>query len=156
MVAGRKRMKGPVKLSFVPRWNAAIEGHAVNLVRKFYPKLAAEHEFDDLLQEAYIVFMRCKERYAGKVDNPRWFMALFSRSLFNRLMDLSKRCGTYISIEALEDAFPEPATEYDEAYFACLLRELPKEFRQLVDKVINGDMHDPYWAVAALKRKYNI
>lgn len=145
-----------MKIKFRPRWNAALQGHAVNVIRKFYPRLVSDYEFDDLLQEAFIVYMRCKERYGATVDNPRWFMALFSRSLVNKLINLTEKAGRYISIEALDEDFPEPATQYDEAYMTCLLRELPVEVRQLIWEVVNGKVHDGRFQYGKLKTKFNL
>lgn len=144
-------------IKYVPRFPGPIQGRAINLVKKFYPQLCSEYEFDDLLQEAYLVFMRCKELYGSTVDKRSWFMVLFSRALQNKLINLSKKTGRYISIEALEEtAFPEPATEGNETYLSCLLGELPEEVKQLVAAVVSGAVADGRLAFAQMKRKYNL
>ena len=140
-------------IKFTPRFNGPIQGRAVNIIKRFYPQLCAEHEFDDLMQEAYLIFMRCKFLYGTTVDNPRWFMVLFSRALTNKLINLSKKCGRYISIEALEN-FDEPVTEIDMAFANRLISELPREVHQLMAAVIGGTVADGRLAFAQIQRKH--
>lgn len=140
-------------IKFTPRFNGPIQGRAVNIIKRFYPYLCAEHEFDDLMQEAWLVFARCKHLYGTTVDNPRWFMVLFGRALTNKLINLSKKCGRYISIEAL-DNFEEPATEVDMAFANRLIRELPEEVHQLMAAVVSGTVADGRLAFAQIRRKH--
>ena len=140
-------------IKFTPRFNGPIQGRAVNIIKRFYPQLCAEHEFDDLMQEAWLVFMRCKELYGGNVGKPQWFMVLFGRALTNKLINLSKKCGRYISIEAIEN-FEEPATEFDVGFSSRLIQELPEEARQLMAAVISGAVADGRLAFAKIQRKH--
>lgn len=79
------------KLSFRPSFTPEIRGVTVNTVRKYYRTLHRTHEFEDLLQEAFLVYWRCKNRYTGTVDNPAWFMSLYTQALHNRLRDMLRR-----------------------------------------------------------------
>ena len=141
-------------IKFTPRFSGAIFGRAVNICRKAYPQLCAEYEFDDLMQEAFLVFQRCKELYGGTVDKPQWFMVLFGRALSNKFINLHKKCGRYISIEAL-DNFDEPVTDIDVGYASRLIHELPEEVRQLMADVVSGAVADGRLAFAQIKRKHN-
>lgn len=136
------------RIKFTPRWPGAIEGHAVNAVRKWFPALCAEHEFDDLLQEAWVVFHRCKERYPN-IDNPKWFMAVFRTSLQNRLMNMAARCGRMISLDAspslpVEEPSVAPIEERGPGLLglneivARVLREVPEEARGFVLAIFFG------------------
>ena len=140
-------------IKFTPRFSGAIFGRAVNICRRFYPQLCAEYDFDDLMQEAFLIFHRCKQLYAGTVDKPQWFMVLFGRALTNKLINLSKKCGRYISIETL-DNFDEPATEVDVGFSSRLIQELPDEVRQLMAKVVSGAVADGRLAFAQIQRKH--
>lgn len=140
-------------IKYTPRFPGAIQGHAVNTVRKFFPKLSAEHEFDDLMQEAYIIFMRCKSRYGATVDNPAWFMSLFSRSLHNKLINMAEVSGRYISLELLE-AKDEPASELDEGYLRRVLQELPSRVRRQVGIFLNGSETESREAYRRLRKLY--
>lgn len=126
-------------IKYTPRWAGSIEGRAVNLIKKFYPQLAAEYEFEDLVQEAYIVFMRCKQRYGKTIDNPAWFMSLFQRALQNKMINMLARCRAprYISIEDLaENDFP--ATHPEENFMRAVLRELPPRVRHQLSIFLGG------------------
>lgn len=114
------------KIPFRPIWPGPIEGHAINTVRYYYGRLNAWHEFDDLLQEAYIVFIKCKRAYGSKVDNPAWFMSLFSNSLRNRFINLIRHGPRYNFIEDLEAINIEATGDLEnDGYLRCLLEDLP-------------------------------
>lgn len=142
-------------IAFVPRWQGAIEGHAVNSIKSFFPKLCADYEFDDLLQEAYIVFMKCKKRYAGVVDKPSWFMCLFSSSLRNRLINMCVSCKHTYSLDdvSLDD---EPATTLDVGYLSVVFSELPVQVRRLAHDMCFGDVVSSKTAAKALRRRYSV
>jgi len=120
-----KTKKSLPRIKYVPRWPGPIEGHAVNTAKHFYGTLHPWHEFDDLLQEAYIVFMRCKNAYGDTVDNPAWFMSLFSNSLRNRFINLIKHGPRYNFTEDMELTDYTQSGLADDGYLRCLLEELP-------------------------------
>lgn len=142
------------KLMFVARFPGPIQGHAINAARRFFPRLCADYEFEDLLQEAYLVFMKCKRKYAAKIDNPKWFMAIFRVSLHNHFINLTKKCGLCVSLETLIEGYAEPATEYDASYFRVLLKELPEEVRTLLASICNGQITDGFFELLKLRVKY--
>jgi len=110
----------------------------VNTVRYFYGKLHPWHEFEDLLQEAYIVFMRCKHMYGHVVDNPRWFMALFSRSLHNRMINLVQHGPRYNFTEDLVSSgkmITQSQSEND-GYLFRLLDQMPVELLLLCEDAV--------------------
>lgn len=130
-----ERVKLNPSAKFTAQWKGPIEGHAVNQVKRWFPSLCAEHEFDDLMQEAFLVFMRCSHRYAGRVDNPAWFMSLFSRALSNRLINLAARCGRIFSLEDVD--VHEPSVDA-EGFGAAVLNELPETAKKLIYAVCFG------------------
>ena len=120
-------------IKYVPRWPGPIEGHAVNTAKHFYGALHPWHEFDDLLQEAYIVFMRCKRAYGSTVDNPAWFMSLFSNSLRNRFLNMIKHGPRYNFIEDTNLTSPNAETNEDaDGYLNLLLKELPPVLSMMI------------------------
>jgi DNA-directed RNA polymerase specialized sigma24 family protein len=88
-------MKKP-QLKFKPRWEGPIQWHAANVCMRYHRSLFVVYELEDLMQEAYIVFLECVKNYGTTVDNPRWFMALFSLCLANRFNTLYKKRPRYI------------------------------------------------------------
>lgn len=126
------------RLPYRPRFGGSFESHVFNVVKRIYPRLAAQWEFDDLLHEAIVVFLVCRERYQGVVDNPAWFMALFSRSLHNRFVDLQRQAFSYISLDELAE-IDEPSTELDVGFYWRMLQELPEDMKDLLRAMGLGD-----------------
>lgn len=119
------------RIKFTARWPGAIEGRAVNLVKRHFSRLCAEHEFDDLMQEAYLVFMRVKARYP-QCDRPEWFMSLFQVSLTNHLLNLGAKCGRTVSLEELPlGDLPEMLVQ-DEGFRRMVLQQLPVRMKHLL------------------------
>lgn len=148
----------PIKrlIPFTPRWRGPIEGHAVNTVRSFFPKLCADHEFDDLMQEGYIVFMRCSTRYKNTANmNPAWFMSLFRNSLRNKLINLSAKCKHTVDIDALNhDTTAELCIKDNIGYLACVFSDLDVRVRRLTHDMCFGDESGSKAAMRTLRRQY--
>lgn len=137
-------------LRFVARFPGPVQGHAINTIKKFYPALQADHDFDDLMQEAFIVFIKCKRKYEATVDGKAWFMCIYRTALRNRLINMAARVRPCIAL----DEIPEQATELDEGYFRTLIGQLPVEVCKLVEAVCEGRMVDGRFALAKIKTKY--
>ena len=75
---------------FEPTWAGIIEGWAVGYVSKNVWRTEPEYDFDDLMQECYLVFMLVDDHYPLVVEAPH-FMALFKKCVFNRIHDLANR-----------------------------------------------------------------
>lgn len=126
-------MTGGSKIPFTPRWQR-VEGCAVLVIREHYGWLCAEYEFDDLMQEAYLVYMKVKARYPH-IDNQKWFLGMFTVSLRNKLQNMARKTGRTISLEELPQGLPEAVLDFDEGYARRLLAELPERARQLIHEV---------------------
>lgn len=124
---------------FIPRWSGPIEGYAVNAIRRAYPTLSPEYEFEDLLQEAYIKYMKCVRTYRGRVDNAAWFMALYKCSLNNHLVGLVQRCSRYNFLEYRESfEFEMAGTMINEAEILRLLKALPTDLLTVLELLLAG------------------
>lgn len=126
--------KKPKVIAFVPRWQG-VEGLAVVIIRRHFGMLSAEHEFEDLLQEAWIVFSKVRTRYPN-IDNQTWFTVVFGNSLRNRLLNMAAKCGRVLSLDAMAVP-PEPAAEGD-AFDRLLMKKLPHKVRWLINQVCFG------------------
>lgn len=120
-------------LPFVPRWEGECKGYAYNATRKFWPALQAWHEWDDLMQEAFLVFLKCKRRYYACVDKPEWFMALFKVSLHNRLVTMVVSVPKYSLMEG-DDVPDRPVPDVARELWE-VARDLPRELQ-----VVLGDV----------------
>ncbi len=98
------------ELKFNPQYEGAIAGWVYNHLKKNYWRVASHHDFEDLLQDAYVKFLHCRSQYI--VSTPSHFMALFKRAYTNHIHDLSVQCSTecdLTDIHCREDTF-----EYNE------------------------------------------
>lgn len=83
---------------FLPQWRGPVEGYAKNQIQKLLPRVKYFVEYDDLLQEAFEVYLFCRCRYT-RVDNGAWFMALFKRVLYSRYARLVGAAAQWSKID---------------------------------------------------------
>lgn len=161
-------------LKFVPRWPGAIHGHAVNSVKSFYPNLCAEHEFDDLMQEAYYIFLKCKRKYFdrpnfkyAKVNSAPWFMSLFSRALRNQLIAVQSKCRYKLNVDidsivdhskfdalCVEQQSGPASVFLKEGQWSLMFAGLDPRVRWLVHAMCFGDEVSSDRAMQVLRRRY--
>ena len=79
------------------RWEGVFENYARSFVHRNFWRVREQFcSEEDALQECALVFADCLNRYAAKVDEPKWMMALFKRCLMshwhtNSVYDTRKR-----------------------------------------------------------------
>src|ERR1700723_269173 len=78
-----------------PYLDAGLKGWMVNTARKHYWKVASHYEFEDLIQDGYLCFAKCRAgfKYEGGPDfghNRKTFMAFFQMAFINHITDLQK------------------------------------------------------------------
>ena len=130
---------------FVPRYTAALEGYIIKFVRRSWPSMAHLYEFEDLLQEAYLVFLRCKRRFEDYGDNSAaLFTAYFKQALMHHFASIHARSRRYNYVEmAPEHEKGHNRNMYDDpgvlAEYRALLRSLPKEMMEVLTMLTNGE-----------------
>lgn len=117
------------RVSFAPHWDGEIEGYAKRWVAQHHwrvRRLCAERE--DSLAECMVVFAKVARVYAGKVDNPRWFMALFKKALANYWIQLARHDTRLAKGDAVACQLAEarPQTEVAVQPWAVLATELDR------------------------------
>lgn len=76
---------------YKPVWEGVIEGYATNEINKnLWKFLWIGYEFEDLKQEAWLVFNTCRSQYL-EIDTPQHFMSLFKTALHNKFYDLNMK-----------------------------------------------------------------
>ncbi len=76
----------------VPPWQGTFEDWSRKWVKANFWRV--RHLFlqqSDALQECALIFCRVANRYGNKVDNPRWFMALYKTAVHNNWIVFSLR-----------------------------------------------------------------
>lgn len=96
---------------------------------------------DDAVQTCAEVFARClrySERCGGRIDSPKWFMAIFKRSVANEFNTLAAVCGRTREAEAsyaAEEAGRGAGTDYNLGPLYAALAGASEELRQVVRAV---------------------
>lgn len=125
---------------FEAAWEGAFEGYTAKYINANLWRVARTCDFEDAMQEARIVFLRCARKYADKVDNAAWFMAVYKRSLAGRFADLSTNDTRYRAVGEL-CGVDDDGAQYtldgvgelaNEGELRCLINEAPGEVREVL------------------------
>lgn len=127
-------------------WEGAPRKYAQRVIRKQLWRIATTCDFDDAMQEAYLVYLRCARKYAYRVDNEAWFMALYKSALSRELVNLANDDTAYREVITLVDPCGDDATMIDllagsedgEGELAVTLRWAPDEVREVLTLLLNA------------------
>ncbi len=138
-----KRAKTP----WTPTWKE-VEGAATNFARRNLWRCRPLYEMEDLMGEAYVVFLRLVKRYPRVVDPPH-FMSLFLMSWSRILHSIASRrtrsasghvaIGGFRQAEETEgtsaiQAVPDPnPAPWSDEQFQARLDKAPAPIRALVE-----------------------
>ncbi len=100
-----------------PQWTDEVLGYATKYLARHAWRVKPQMELDDMLQEAYILFMRLVERY--DFATPSHFMAMWKRCLHNEVNNWAgrrtKMRHEYVSDKMLND-LPDRGSDNDAAW----------------------------------------
>lgn len=105
-------------------------------------------EFDDAYQELFVKFSEMSERYAGRVTNPKWFMALFKRAVANRITDFANQANRqrrqvcFAELQALDDPMPyvdKLIGVGNVSSLEIMLEEVPDGVREVIAFLTSGE-----------------
>lgn len=150
MTVKRKLLRKPKlrkSLNCDPQWAGSFEGFVTNFLKTNYWKVESSMTYEDCVNEAYLVFLRLKERYS--VQEPKHFMALFKTSLCRRFIDLASLDSELRSIESLwvEDEYKEFKESRDlvgslgnDGEIMVALQQAPSEVVQVLKLLLNAPL----------------
>jgi hypothetical protein len=148
-----------------PQWRGPIEGYAVRFLKKNQWRFDPLFEFEDLLNDAYLIFAKIAERYPRVVE-PRHFMSLFKTALANDMWDKTKahsrraNATVNVSSEQFQQLAESIATAGNSAYLSALLAEAPEEVWFALSTLTSRDTIEPKGADvvlnSALSRAYGL
>lgn len=72
-------------------YEGVVEGYSKKYIKENLWRIRKVHEFEDALQESYIVYDRVRTKYEDVAVNEAHFMALYKASLHNWLMTEVKK-----------------------------------------------------------------
>lgn len=120
------------RLIFAPAWEGAIQKAANNFAKRNEWRLYPVYSKADIVQEAYIVFLRICNKYP-MVNDPRHFMRLFMVTLTNVCHNLAaKRPAPQASLDkatinggqTLHSMLAAPIQARDSTAFQCVPQKL--------------------------------
>lgn len=129
---------------YKPNWAGPIQGWTVRYSHQHFWRVADTMQWEDVMQEAYLVFMRCSNRYPV-TDTPQHFMALYKRAWINHMNDLSNGSSnqkTEISDQVMTDDGPSTIDQVgsldNDGYLRVLVNEAPEEVRMVLALLVNA------------------
>ena len=121
--------------------DAGVRGWTFNTIKQNYWRVAHYYEFEDLVQDSFIVWKRIVDRYPDVTD-AKHRMALYKTAFRNHIHDLSKKRTAYVSaclLEADSDtplaALREDADGSQDPNVGLLFAQLPGKLQTLLKRL---------------------
>ena len=80
-------------MSFQPEWDDILHGYTVKYARQHVWRYKGRLELDDIVDEAFLVFCYCRDRY--KYETGSHFMAIYKLALSQHTMDLGRKINRW-------------------------------------------------------------
>jgi hypothetical protein len=131
------------RIVFTPTWSIEFERYAVRYCQKQRWRCDPIHDISDLVQDAYLLFVKLRDYYPRVVDPPH-FMALFKAALRNSLHDkaLDRKSRDdvedYLSTDVSENCVGRIGNMSNAGYVAALIAEMPEELRLALNLLAQG------------------
>lgn len=117
-----------------PVWEGPIQGWAIKFIQQNKWRVDRLHEFDDLLQDAYLTFLKIEAKYPRVIEAPH-FMALFKTAMQNELWDKARykqhksALISELDLDAAEYGAGRIGDLTNSGYLNALLAEAPEELK---------------------------
>lgn len=125
----------------VPKWPGPVEGYVKNYIRtNLWRYEALGYDFDDLINEAWIVFARCTKNHEFK--SPEHFMGFFKTALHNSFFDIMKKSIKELKyrkfIDNEETTIEDFSQVEEQGTLRVLLSQAPKEIKEVFNLLFNA------------------
>ena len=142
----RVRLSNRVQI-WKPRWEPEIRGWSFNYIQKNKWRYEHTNDIEDLMQDAYLMFLRVSDSYPRVVDAPH-FMALFKTSLRNMLADKAREYERKLHLidegvvfdPLSQEELTTTGLTFSEGPLAALINAGPPELKMFF-KFIQDDGH---------------
>ena len=137
--------------------DAGVKGWIYNTARANMWKVAGWYELEDLIQDGYLCFAKCRASYKADsdevtLDEKRTFMSYLERAFLNHITDLSnKRTATPespvadLSDDKQLESWADRVAELPEGDLAALLANAPIEIMEMLQQIlVEGVANTPY------------
>lgn len=130
--------------------DTGARGWIVKTIRENYWRVADYYEFDDLVQDSYLVWKKIVDRYPD-VTEPKHRMALFKTAFRNHIHDVSKKRTLYVERYTLEADMPvsmETLREGDDGSqdpnAGLIVSQLPDKLKNMLARLCTEKRNYPY------------
>lgn len=132
-------------------FEGTIKGYTINFLRENEWKLDGFLEFDDLMQEAWAVYLLVAQRYSHVVKNQKHFMALYKSALRNKIIDLAAKatdCRRHVTTTSSEEDAQTSILEMvegdleNEGYLSELIRTASSEVKAVLTFVFQPEKNE--------------
>ena len=144
-------------MSYQPEFKGPNEGWTVNYTKQHIWRVAATMEFADILQEAYLVYLRVIATY-DHFETGSQFMALYKRAWVNAMNDFSLKDTKWRQAVSVHDVDEEDAHAItlvgelnNDGHLATLLRQAPREVLMVLNLFLSAPTEIVELALAGWK-----
>lgn len=137
----RVRLSRKVVSIWKPEWEPKVKGWARKYIYTNKWRYESLHSVDDLMQDAYLVFLKVSDAYP-RVVQPAHFMSLYKTSLTNALTDKAREYSRKLdlideTVVVDDDSNPDlnqcKMISYNDGQFYALINNGPPELKMLLD-----------------------
>lgn len=121
-----------------PTWNSVIIGWTKQFIRRNLWRVDPLHDFDDLMQDAYLVFLRVKAAYP-RVTEPQHFMSLYKVAMLNELTNKTRVKQRTPEMVGFDDVSDHIITFNHTGELQVAMNCLPVEVKEALSKIDNPD-----------------
>ena len=140
----RRRRRAELNRPFF-EWNGIFEKWSRGFVRRNFWRVSATFlSEEDALQECVVVFLHCRNKYAGKLDEPQHLMALYKTALTRAWhtyasKDPHFRCSfVEDDTKQLEAVEPDSGESVWDQRLASFATEVDNELRAMITAIISA------------------
>lgn len=123
-----------------PTWTSDIQRWAASQVRTNMWRFDKADDFEDVMQEAYLVFMKVERAYPA-VNNAAHFFALYKTALFRFFHDKTRRLQKTVEAQSMDDLgydLPHESHLPNLGHLAVILEEMPDEMKIVLRALTSG------------------
>ena len=132
-------------MSHTPLFAGPIEGWTVNYCKVNFWRVQSSMMWDDVMQEANVVFLRCQAKYPD-IETPQHFMALYKTAWTHHFTDLAfgdSKLKVMVSTTLAESdtdgvEFEATGDLYNDGHLATLLRQAPSEVLMVLNLFLSA------------------
>jgi len=131
-------------------WNGAIENWTKKFISKNLWRFEGSYEFDDLMQDCFIKFMFCRDKYKDTAENMAHFMSLYKRAVVNHFHDKANETTNHrhSDIEEVQNYAASSICFNNLGFLLVLIKEAPKEVQTVIETMIlegnSGKLRRPF------------